>query len=223
MVDNDIRCLFKNVPDILYGYADIKYSPYYNEYKSALVFAVPYGRQVTIETYKEINFEQGINHAKKRLEKLLFKIEDILKKNNISYYIPPVAQTNEEDLIAPFSFKFAAVNAGLGWIGKNDVLITERYGPRVRLSAILIDKIFKYDSKIIQSKCPKNCRRCIDICPCGALHNVNWDIDKLRDEIIDYQLCNQRRSEYIKKHGRKNSCGLCMAVCPVGISGNQNE
>lgn len=28
-----------------------------------------------------------------------------------------------ESLIAPFSFKFAAVNAGIGWMDKNDVLI----------------------------------------------------------------------------------------------------
>lgn len=33
------------------------------------------------------------------------------------YYIPPVAQSNEETLIAPFLFKFTSVNAGLGWIG----------------------------------------------------------------------------------------------------------
>ena len=36
------------------------------------------------------------------------------------------------------------------------------------------------------------------------------------DEIIDYHLCNQKRSTYIKSHGRKNACGLCMVVCPFG-------
>lgn len=37
----------------------------------------------------------------------------MLDEYNVKYYIPPVAQNNEIDLIAPFSFKFAAVKAGL--------------------------------------------------------------------------------------------------------------
>lgn len=41
----------------------------------------------------------------------------------MKYYIPPAAQNNEVDLIAPFSFKFAAVNVGLGWIGKTMLLL----------------------------------------------------------------------------------------------------
>lgn len=48
--------------------------------------------------------------------------------------------------------------------------------------------------------------------------NVKWEIDTLRNDIIDYQLCNQKRSLYIKKHERKNTCGLCMAACPIRIS-----
>ena len=76
----------------------------------------------------------------------------VLDEYQVKYDIPPVAQSNEADLEAPFSFKFAAVNAGLGWIGKNDVVITEKYGPRVRLSAILINEQFEYGNKILMRK-----------------------------------------------------------------------
>ena len=141
----------------------------------------------------------------------------MLDEYNVKYYIPPVAQNNEIDLIAPFSFKFAAVNAGLGWIGKNDVLITEKYGPRVRLSAVLIDEPFTYNQKIIKSNCPDSCKKCVDICPYQALYNTNWNIDTLRTDMIDYKLCNQKRSLYLEKHGRKNACGLCIAACPIGV------
>ena len=140
----------------------------------------------------------------------------MLDEYNVKYYIPPVAQNNEVDLIAPFSFKFAAVNAGLGWIGKNDVVITEKYGPRVRLSVILINEMFVYGNKILKSNCPENCKKCIDVCPHKALHNVQWNINSLRSDIIDYRLCNEKRSLYLKTHGRKNACGLCMAACPFG-------
>ena len=39
----------------------------------------------------------------------------------------------------------------------------------------------------------------------NAIHNVMWNIDTLRNDIIDYRLCNQKRSLYIEKHGRKNA------------------
>lgn len=105
---------------------------------------------------------------------------------------------------------------------KNDVVITEKYGPRVRLSAILIDYQFTYGQRIVRSSCPDSCKKCVEICPYHALHDVKWDIDTLRNDIIDYKLCSQKRSAYIEKHGRKNACGLCMAACPVGMHVIQN-
>lgn len=216
MVEQSIRNLFLEFPEVIYGFTSIAYSTYASTYKSALVFAVPYGEQLTIKTYTEEKFEKGIQDAKKLLEKILVQIEEVLNEYEIKYYIPPVAQNNEVDLVAPFSFKYAAVNAGLGWIGKNDVVITKKYGPRVRLSAILIDEQFNYGQKILNSNCPDYCSKCVDICPYKALHNVHWDIDSLRNDIIDYKLCNEKRSLYIEKHGRKNACGLCMVICPFG-------
>lgn len=168
MVENNIRNVFLEYPEIIYGFTDIAYSAYASTYRSALVFAVPYGEQLTIETYSEVKFEKGIQDAKKIVDKVLAQLKKVLDEREIKYYIPPIAQNNEVDLIAPFSFKFAAVNAGLGWIGKNDVVITEKYGPRVRLSAILINEEFDYGKKISQSQCPENCKKCVDVCPFGA-------------------------------------------------------
>lgn len=93
------------------------------------------------------------------MEEILEQLQKMLDEYNVKYYVPPVAQNNEMDLTAPFSFKFAAINAGLGWIGKNDVVITKQYGPRVRLSAILINESFAYGNKIIKSNCPENCKK----------------------------------------------------------------
>ena len=216
MVEEVIRDLFAKYPEVLYGFADISYSTYADCYRSALVYAVPYGEQLTLEDYTEERFENGIKSAKIKLEEIMAQIEDILKRNEVHYFIPPVAQNNEEELLAPFSFKYAAVNAGLGWIGKNDVVITERYGPRVRLAAVLMDEIFPYGPIITGSNCPDQCRKCVDICPCKALLNRQWDIHAKREEIIDYQRCNRMRSSFTEKLGRKNACGLCMAACPFG-------
>ncbi|MDE5819295.1 MAG: epoxyqueuosine reductase [Lachnospiraceae bacterium] len=217
MVEEKIQQLFSRYPASIYGFTSISYSLYASQYQSALVFAVPYGEQLTIENYTEERFERGIKDAKRIIEEILIQIEEILNEHKVKYVIPSVAQSNEEELIAPFSFKYAAVNAGLGWIGKNDVVVTEKYGPRVRLSAILIDRQFVYGQRIIKSNCPDSCKKCVESCPYHALHDVKWDIDTLRNDMIDYQLCNQKRSLYIEKHGRKNACGLCMVACPIGV------
>ena len=220
MVSKRIQHIFAKVPEVKYGYADISYSPFSKEYKSALMLAVPYEKQLNLDNYTEEEFDKSILNAKKKLERILKDIEIVLKEECIKYYIPPVAQQNEEDLLAVFSFKYAAVNAGLGWIGKNDVLITEEYGPRVRLSVVLIDYPFEFWNKVAQSRCG-SCTRCVDICPHKALTGANWDINTLRNELIDYHLCNKKRSEYLKSHGRKNACGLCMVVCPFGMKENK--
>lgn len=216
MVAKKIQQIFDKVPEVKYGYTDISYSSFSEEYRSALVFAVPYEEQLNLDSYTEERFENSILNARNKLEIILKDIEIVLKEECIKYYIPPVAQQNEEDLLAVFSFKYAAVNAGLGWIGKNDVLITEKYGPRVRLSAVLVDYPFETGRKITESRCA-SCNRCVDICPHKALKGMNWDINALRNNLIDYHLCNQKRSAYIEKHGRKNACGLCMVVCPFGM------
>lgn len=217
MIEEKIRQLFLQYPKVIYGFTSISYSSYASEYKSALVLAVPYGEQLTIQSYTEERFEKGIQEAKRLVDEILLKLEGIFLELKISYYIPPMAQSNEEELLVPFSYKYAAVNAGLGWIGKNDVVVTEKYGPRIRLSAVLIDHEFMYGQKIVESKCPITCKKCVDICPYHALYNTMWNIDTLRNDIIDYRLCNQKRSLYIEKHRRKNACGLCMVACPFGI------
>ena len=216
MIEEKIRQLFLQYPNVIYGFTSISYSPYASKYKSALVLAVPYGEQLTVQNYTEEKFEKGIQEARRVIDEIQLKLEEILYELKVLYYIPLMAQNNDKEFVAPFSYKYAAVNAGLGWIGKNDVVVTEKYGPRIRLSAVLIDHEFTYGQKIVESKCPAACKKCVDICPYHALHNVMWNIDTMRNDIIDYRLCNQKRSLYIEKHGRKNACGHCMVACPFG-------
>jgi len=203
-------------PQVLYGFADISYCEYGEEYRSAMIVGIPYGGQLTMEEYTEELFDNGIIDARNVEEELLPKIESILKDQGIKYWIPPMAQENETELRALFSFKRCAVHAGLGWFGKNDVIITEQYGPRIRLAAILIDDISEYGEEIKESRCPDDCTKCIDACPCKALKNRKWSKGISRDELIDYHKCNKMRSAFISKLGRKSACGLCLTACPFG-------
>ncbi|WPC43775.1 epoxyqueuosine reductase [Clostridium sp. JS66] len=213
---NDIEAIFKKNSNVLFGISNIDFSEYKSDYECALVFAVPHTELLSINDYKEEKFENLICEAHGCINLLLEEITTILNQYKIQYYIPPVAQSSEETLIAPFSFKFASVNAGLGWIGKNGVLITEKYGPRVRLSAILINYNLPIGTPITKSKCPPECNICFNACPHKALTGYQWNIGTKREELINYKLCNQKRSLYLKTHHRKHSCGLCMVSCPIG-------
>lgn len=216
MAEQAIRALLSAHPDILWGFADTAWSPYGTEYPTALVVAVPYGEQLTPEDYTEPRFEAGIQAARAGIEALLPQVEAILTASGIRSWIPPVAQRDETELLAPFPFKTAAARAGLGWFGKNDVIITRRYGPRVRLSAMLIGAVFAYGRPVVKSECPDDCTACVDVCPCKALKNHQWTVGTDRSEMIDYHRCNRMRSAFIPKLGRKSACGLCLTVCPVG-------
>lgn len=204
-------------PGVRLGIADIGYSEFSGEYSHALVFAVPHRELITLANYSEEEFENIISAAQVETIEIIAEVTALLDSQKIAYFVPPFAQTDERYLLAPFSFKYAAVNAGLGWIGKNGVLVTQEYGPRIRLSAVLANYPLPAGKPIRKSLCAEGCFRCVNACPYNALKGTQWNIYKQREEIIDYQLCNLERSQYLKKHGRKNACGLCMAACPIGI------
>ena len=211
-----IEDIFKDDYGILFGFTEISYSDFGQEFPYALIFAVPYTHQLTLRDYRENLFHEGILGAKQILEEKVNKIETLLKEEGIAYYVPEVAQKDDGLFRAEFSFKDAAASAGIGWFGKNDVIITEKYGPRVRLSAILIDHDFECGKGYQKCMCPEDCDKCVRICPSHALLDVRWNRGMGRDEIIDIARCNKIRSSACQKLGRWGACALCLAVCPYG-------
>lgn len=212
-----ILAKMKSYPSTILGITDISYSDYFNQYKCAMVVAVPHKEMISLNNYSEEKFEKVICAARVQIDVIVSDLKNLLNEYNIQYYVPPVAQTDEKSLTAPFSFKYAAVNAGIGWIGKNGVLITKEYGPRITLTAILINYDLPIGRPVTQSMCGDECFLCIEACPHEALKGIQWDINKHREELIDYQLCNSKRSLYLEKHNRKNACGFCMVACPRGM------
>ena len=207
--------IFENT-GIIYGFTKIVSERFKEDYRSAFIFAVPYTHQLSLKNYREDLFHEGILGAKSILEDKIGEIEKLLKNEGIEYYIPEVAQKDDGQFRAEFSFKDNAADAGIGWFGKNDVIITEEYGPRVRLSAILIDYDFEYSKAYKKGLCPDDCDKCIRACPGHALLNVIWEIGMKRDDIINISDCNKIRSAFVTKLGRWGACGLCLAVCPYG-------
>ncbi len=121
-----------------------------------------------------------------------------------------------------FQHRTAATISGVGWIGKNNCLITEEYGPRIRLGTVLTDLILDYDTPITKSRCG-SCEICVRKCPPMALTGELWDVDKERFDIIDPRVCSKHMSMNYKDIGRGSVCGLCIRYCPRGTKINRKR
>jgi epoxyqueuosine reductase QueG len=111
--------------------------------------------------------------------------------------------------------KTVATRAGIGWIGKCALLVTEEYGSMIRLSAILTDAPLETATPMDKSKCG-GCLACAKGCPGGAVKGEEWSLGKSREEIFDALACRDtamKRS--LEGYGIKETiCGRCIALCP---------
>jgi ferredoxin len=123
-----------------------------------------------------------------------------------AFPVPGSSPYDTERLEGIFSHKLAAHLAGLGWIGKNSLLLTRAFGPRVRLVTVLTDAPLEAGSSL-DRRCGR-CRVCVDACPVDAFSGTEFQADQDRELRFDAFKC----SEYRRQH----ACGRCVAVCPVG-------
>ncbi len=120
-----------------------------------------------------------------------------------------------------FSHKMVGTRAGLGWIGKTDLFVSRKFGPRLRLASVLVDYPLRpLNPPIEKSRCGK-CNICVEACPAGAASGMLWNTKVDRDEYYDaFKCCNKAR-ELSRSFANPDHeiCGICIAVCPLGKKG----
>ena len=102
------------------------------------------------------------------------------------------------------SHKHAGRLAGLGWLGRSNLLINPGLGARFRLVTVLTDLPLVADSPLAEG-CGA-CRACIGVCPAGAI--------KERQEDFDHQACFEKLKEF-RARGlvSQHICGVCVKAC----------
>ena len=93
-----------------------------------------------------------------------------------------------QGLIGDVSLRHAAVEAGLGEIGLNRLLLTKRFGPRIRLGVVLTTAPLKPDQRFAEKVCD-DCGDCVRACPAEAITKEGRvDVRKCARVILKYGL-----------------------------------
>ncbi len=104
-----------------------------------------------------------------------------------------------------------AVLAGLGELGRNNLLVADRYGSRVRIGAVSTDAPLGRDRPRSLGVVPfcQQCKKCADSCPANAL---SFAAPVELRGVRKWPTAVERCYAYWRAIG--TDCGICMAVCP---------
>ncbi|MBH45964.1 MAG: tRNA epoxyqueuosine(34) reductase QueG [Flavobacteriaceae bacterium] len=123
---------------------------------------------------------------------------------------------------APVMDKAWAARSGLGWMGKNTNLISQRVGSFFFIAELIVDLELEYDTPVTDH-CG-SCTACIDACPTEALTPYNIDASKCIS-YLTIELKDQIPNEFKKQMDDwVFGCDVCQDVCPWNrFSQSHNE
>lgn len=147
--------------------------------------------------YRQINFF---------LDRVALVVSSFIQKSGYQALPIPASQIVDwEKQRAHLSHKKIGYLAGLGWIGRNNLLISPSLGAQFRLVTVLTDMPMEPD-RLMEADC-EDCVRCLSCCPVGAI--------KLDRKDFDHWACFEklkvfRRSGIVGQY----ICGICVKACP---------
>ncbi|MDD5096922.1 MAG: 4Fe-4S double cluster binding domain-containing protein [Candidatus Omnitrophica bacterium] len=128
----------------------------------------------------------------------------IQKKGYLSLPIPASQIIDWEKLSAHASHRKLGVLAGLGWIGRNNLLVNKELGSQFRLVTILTDMPLEPDEST-KENCG-SCQLCVKICPAQAIKDDPAD--------FEHKKCFAKLKEFQKQRQVDSYvCGICVNVC----------
>jgi len=149
------------------------------------------------------------------LDQTAVKITLAIEANGYNALPIPASQIIDwEKQTAHLSHKMIALRAGIGWIGRNNLLVHPEFGSQIRIATVLTDISFETDTPTDKTgagglsgeeNCG-NCRKCIEACPVSAIGETHNEWNKAA--------CLEKLKYFAKAHNvGQYICGLCIKVC----------
>jgi len=157
--------------------------------------------------YRIASYAYGVDYH----DVIRAKLNNILA--DLSKEFPQISARGFVDS-APVLERAWATRAGLGWIGKNSMLISKRNGSYFFIAEIITDLQMEYDSAMGGNYCG-DCSRCMDACPTKAITSLR-EIDA--NCCISYQTIENKNKIPEELNGKFENwifgCDICQQVCP---------
>lgn len=141
-----------------------------------------------------------------KTDRIADDLEKYLQKNGFPAYSQSEANIeatgfyDKQNQTTPLPHKTIALMAGLGWIGKHNLLVTKEFGSAISMCTVLTDAPLKTFLKTpINSLCG-DCNICVETCLPKALKGNSWEKEKSRDNLLIIKCCC--------------TCFECLVHCP---------
>ncbi|MDT8358468.1 MAG: 4Fe-4S binding protein, partial [Methanomicrobiaceae archaeon] len=180
--------------------------------KSVIVIGLPVDLPV-LETSPSIWYRELYRTVNTLLDQFTYRLSGFLNREGYpSVFVPRDGYGSIgvllENPVAFFSHRHAAYLAGLGTFGVNNMLLTPRYGPRVRFGAVFTAAELPPDPVMRKALCTL-CMRCVEMCPTRSLSGEEYP-----EGLTAKKACAAWSATLSEQEIAP--CGICIRVCPVG-------
>lgn len=185
-------------------------------YNFAISIAYPLLGPV-LETIKDrptLLYKHLYTQVNNYLDKIALQTSSWLSKRNVNSIPIPASQIVDwEKFIGHLSHREIARELSMGEYGINNLLVTPRYGARVRLVSILLDTPVELKGEQMGKKLDcESCLACIEVCPAFAISKKLSDFNK--------KACFDKCKEFEKIKGiGQRICGVCVKACKGAFRG----
>lgn len=181
---------------------------------TAVVIAMRLSRAVlaTLEDGPNMLYLHHYCQINAQLDRAATRISaEIERQGCLALPIPASQVVDWKNMAGQVSQKAVARLAGLGWRGRNNLLVTPQLGAQVRLATILTE-LFLTPDRPLEADCG-SCRRCVAVCPARAIGETS--------AAFNLRACYDKLNEFRKTRNiQQHICGVCVKAChgPIQIA-----